>query len=172
MIKIGDSLWIPRTGQHQVKKDCPVCFQQKFVTVILGDGTHIKTDCEYCGKGFEGPQGTVTEYSYEPRAELFLVTEIKKTITGSGEKVEYQSSHYIAKEGELHETREAALLAAEKLARKQKEDAERSAECIKANVHKSFSWNVGFHRQEAKRNREQAEYHDRKAVLCKERSKP
>ena len=171
-IAIGDRLWIPRTGNTQTQKPCPVCFGKLAVTIILGDDSRIGTMCDYCGKGFDGPTGVESVYERLPGAELFVVAEIRTVTTEDGESSEYTTANCrLARDGNLYATEQEAIEASKDLQKEQIEYDEKRAEIIKGNVHKSFSWNVGYHRREAKRLREKIEYHERKAFLCEERVK-
>lgn len=68
-------------------------------------------------------------------------------------------------------TESAARTQAEGKKEELERDQRTRAECIKKNVHKSFSWNASYHLREAKRHRKDALRHDEKAQLCKERVK-
>jgi len=171
-LSLGDHVWIPRVGAHKVEVPCPVCFGKKRVTVILGDDTAVAVPCEYCGIGFEGPRGVVTEYREEPGAELMTITGIQTYIAGDGQSTDYTLDRcHREPEDRCFHSKEEAQQAAEKMAAEQKAERESRAESIKNYACKTFSWNAGYHRGAAKASRKQAEYHDRMAELCDARAK-
>ena len=173
-IKVGDSLWIPRTDRKEEEEQvpCPVCFGKKSVTLILGDDSCIELDCDYCAKGYSAPRGFVTDYTLEPRAELFIVHGITTKESASDTVIEYSSGCYIAHDGDLFPTKEAALEEAKKrMVERQKEEDSR-VEHIKKDQHMSFTWNVGYYKNEIKRRREELERAERKLRLCEKRARP
>ncbi len=170
-IKVGDQLWIPKTGNQQVKTPCLVCFGDKEVVVILGNGSHVKTQCGYCRSGYDSPSGYMMKYVREPGAELFIVNLIRTKTTATGEASEYvtASGRYAEGEKNLYQTEEEAVEASKELREKQLADDEKRASSIKKDAQKSFSWNVGYHMRQVKRLNEDIKYHERMAVLCEAR---
>ena len=171
-IKVGDRLWIPRFDRKPEKVPCPVCFRRKHVTLILGDDSCIEVECDYCGKGYGHPQGTVTEYKMGPRAELFRVTGIRTETTDKGTVNEYMSGCYIAHEGDLFPTEEEALEEAKKRMVENQNELDSREDHIKKNAHKSFTWHVGYYKNEIKRRREELVSYERKLKLCEKRARP
>jgi hypothetical protein len=171
-ISIGDSLWIPRTDRKQERVPCPVCFTKKHVTLILGDDSCVEVECDYCGKGYGRPQGTVVDYTQEPRAEPFRVDTIRAETTEKGAVFEYKSGCYIARDGDLFPTEEEAVEEAKRRMVEQQKEQDCRADRIKKNQHKSFTWNVGYYKSEIKRCREQLERYEHKMRLCEERARP
>ena len=173
--KIGDTVYVANCGHRQIDIPCPVCFGKIRVTLILGNGESVSLPCDYCGKGFDGPRGYVSEYDYVAEAAARTITAANITLTDTGEKVEYRSgssfSYYTLKEEDCYSTFEEASATAVAVKEKMIEEQNTRAEYIKEDIKKSFSWNAGYHLREAKRNRREIEYHERMAVICKERSK-
>ena len=169
---VGDRVWWAHCGTQEVRELCPVCFGKLEVTLTLGDGSVLTLPCDYCGKGFEGPKGYVKSWTYRAEAENVEITAVLVNETQEGEHREYRHGCYCLSPDDIFATKEEALAPAAFKAKEHNHDGDTQAEYIKANAKKSFSWNAGYHLREAKRNREQAEYHERKAVLCKERAKP
>ena len=169
-IKIGDRVWIASFQSRKVQKECPVCFGNKEVTLRLGNGDEVLLDCDYCGHGFHDPTGYVTCYERTPEAEPVIVQRIASEVSEGGTTYRYyfNGSSYVENDAVYTSHEEALTAAHAKAAWEQKEDDERAYR-IKAQVNKTFSWNAGYHLRQATECRRRAEYHDRKAVLCKAR---
>ena len=169
---VGDVVWVPRVGMHRVEAVCPICFGKKRAIVILGDDSKVSVECDNCGCGYDGPRGVVTEYINEAIAESFAIVAVQSETTSDGEQIGYIThGGRHARDNECFSSQEEAQAVAEKMNRDQIAEDESRADRIKKDSLKKFSWNAGYHRREAKRLREQAEVHDRKAVLCAARGK-
>ena len=169
--KVGDRVWVARCDWVPVTKPCPVCFGEKAVTLILGNGDHIQLDCDYCGRGYELPTGTVQEYEYVVAPECMTITNIEAQTNSEGTTYEYKSSYLCPQPDKIFLTKEEAEAKGLELKAELEKEQETRVEYIKKNFHKTFSWNAGYHRREAKRLRKTAEWHERKAQLCKARAK-
>lgn len=171
IFNIGEVVWIARYGRREFQDPCPVCFGKLSVTVILGNGELVETPCSYCGLGWDGPRGWTSEYRIEPSVKSVIITgrEIQE---GESTEVTYRGSggHCYLQEI-VFETEAEAFVKSEELCTKEIKDSEIRSEYIKKDKIKSFAWNVGYHLREAKRIREQIAYHERMAILCKERAK-
>ena len=169
--KVGDTVWYAKCRWESVSKTCPTCYGKTRVTLILGNGDSVILPCHGCAPGFQYSTGKIQEYEYVVEAMPVTITGMRVEIKGEAEKVDYTSSFYSYPEEDLFPTeQEAAEKAKEKKAQLD-EDQSKRAESIKKNVRKSFSWNAHYHLSEAKKNRKQAEYHDKMAVICKARTK-
>ena len=168
-LALGTVVWIGRYSPYcEVTKTCPVCFGKLVVHVILGDGTDIETPCDYCGKGFNGPMGTVIENEPLAYADCGVIT----SVTVSNEGVVYSTGeHGHCAAHEVFLTRAEALAFAEKTGAEERKRWEATAEYLKDRNTKSYSWAVGYHLREAKRCRKEADRHEEKAKICKERSR-
>jgi len=168
---IGDSVWIASFESKAEQIPCPVCFGSLKVTLILGNGDQIILPCEYCGKGYDGPRGYIKEYQCIPRSESVTITA-KETHEGDGKtEIRYYSHGRIYEAKDVFETQEGAMVAAREWAILQEEKEKTRANYLKANVNLSYSWNAGYHLQNAKRERQSAEYHEGKAILCRQKVK-
>ena len=171
LFNIGDVVWFARTGQRPIQEPCPVCFGNKTVVVILGNGEEVIMPCSHCGLGFKPPSGVVTRYRIEPAAERVTITgrEIREgekteiSYHGCGGRFYYSNTIF---ETEAEALTESARLCAEEI-----EAQETRSAYIKKDKIKSFAWNAGYHLGEAQRLREQIAYHERMAVICKSRSR-
>jgi len=174
MFNIGDTIYYASAGNKQIEVPCPICFGKCRVTLILGNGDSVELPCDYCARGFEDPRGYVIEYEYRAEAESFLITGVSINKTESGEKHEYCSGgehcYHSLKEDQCFATREEALAAAVAVKEESEKEQRERAEYLKHNKQKNFAWNAGYHLRAAKDNRKQAEYHEEKAKLCKQRA--
>jgi len=169
VFNIGDVVWIARHGRQERHDPCPVCFGKLVVTVILGNGDEVDTPCSYCGAGFDGPRGWVTEYRIEPAtATTVIMGRESREQQGHAPEITYHGlGCYCYSQAIVFATEGEALAESVKLCEKEIKEQEERACFIKKNKIKSFAWNVGYHLREAKRLRDQIGYHERMAVLCK-----
>jgi len=168
---VGDRVWYAYYEHTQVQKPCPVCFGNKEVTLILGNGDKVLIPCDYCGHGFEPPRGFIIEYEYVAKAELFVITKIESEVDAVSENRRYYSGNHYSGIEDLFDTEEQALVRCAERIKQQELEETTNAYHLKKNHLKSYAWNAGYHLTRAKYYREQAEYHDKKARLCKERTK-
>ena len=168
--KRGDVVYLATFDSKEVQKTCPVCFGQRCVTVILGDGTMVQTPCDYCGLGYGGPTGFVREWTREPLAEPCVIESV--TVRDTGRRiVEYGSGHFTLDPRNTFPDQGSAMARAlERKAEYEKDEAERS-DRGRANTAKKATWSIGYHMREAKRDRESAERHEARVVVLKEGKK-
>ena len=169
--KVGDTVWVASCGSKKVQKPCPICFEKKEVTLILGNGDSVILPCEYCGHGFDKPTGTIDEYEYIAEPKQMTVTTVSIKATSEGERIEYQCGHRTLDAIDVFDSEGEARVTADETARQKKQDDETVAERIKEYKRKSFAWNAGYHLREAERDRRSAEWHEENARLCKLRSR-
>jgi hypothetical protein len=171
MFNIGDCVWTALTGLRPIEEPCPVCFGKKSVTVISGNGDEVVVPCSYCGHGYEGPRGVVSEYRTEPGVKACAITG-RDVHEGYKNEVRYHfAGGYSDDQNNVFETKEEALAASVKRCEDEKKERETRACYLKQDATKSFAWNAGYHLREAKRLREQIAYHERMAILCKAKDK-
>lgn len=165
VFNIGDSVWLATCGQVQKTIPCEVCYGKKQVKLILGNDEECILDCDYCGKGYNFPSGytTVYEYAVEPKQAKIVGINLDS----SGE-YQYTCSNYY---GEVFLTKEECLVRCTELVKEHEETQQKQMECCKFSNKKSYSWNAGYHRTEAKRAKQQLEYHTKKAVFMAAKSK-
>lgn len=167
---IGDKVWIAQCGQKQVRHDCPVCYGQLFVTLILGNGDEIRTPCDYCGKGYEGPKGYVLEYEWV--AETRQVTIMSKTKKETNGKTEYDFHSYDAYFHEAYDTKEEAEAKTLENIKEHEEDERKRIEWRKSHNHKTYSWHVGYSKKEIKEAQRKLDWHSKRVIFMKNRAKP
>jgi hypothetical protein len=154
--EIGQRLWLPRSAQTQVVVTCPVCFSQRKVTVILGDGEHVQVDCDGCGLGYEGPQGSVTTYESGARAVEFVISEV---VAFRGGRWTFESTGGDrADDDELRGTEADALAVAEMQVTALME-YEMNRRKVPRDELKKLAWIVRYHRDCLREHERKAEYH-------------
>ena len=173
--KVGDTVWVPYAGPVKVTRPCRVCAGTKRVTIILGSGEQVGLDCGMCSHGYESPRGIEEDYEFGATASSYPVTGIEVVVDEDGEHVRYRSGsggcYSILDHEKCYATRDEALAnGAEQVAAAAVESEERLAYKEK-DTNKSYAWNAGYHLREAKRCREQADRHEKKAVLLKAKAK-
>jgi len=175
-IKLGDVVWQANFAScAEVWLTCPCCNGAKEVTVILGDGRHVHTECKWCQSGFDLPRGVVKVYQPKARTQSLMISGIIKTETPKGEVWSFQSlddqlNHVIRKAEELFFTEAEALVQAQKEATTylQRNLAETQP---KQEHYKSYAWNAIYHLEAAERAQRDLAHHQAKAHICQERSK-
>jgi len=164
---LDDVVWLAKCGTQQVVKPCLVCHGKLQVTLVLGNGDEVILPCDYCGRGYEYPSGIISEYEY-------VAAPIQVTITGieiRRDKTEYSGEGYHLDSDKIFDTKEEALAKCQLIANELEKDQSQRSEYLKHDTKKTFSWNAGYHLRAAKKCRKDAEYHESKAILCKERIK-
>ena len=169
--QVGDKVWWAKCGREGVTVPCPVCFGKREVTLILGNDDTVTLPCDYCGKGFRAPTGTVTEYKYIAEPQEVTITAIQTETNAKGSEHRYYFDTFSLDNDVICETEEEAKAKCAEIAEKRRIDAETRAENIKHSQAKSYAWNAGYHMREAKRAEKAIEYHKKMAVICKARSK-
>lgn len=167
--QIGDTVWVAMSGKREVIEPCPVCFRKKHVFLLLGNDEKVELPCSYCSKGRIEPTGEVLEYRYVAGAEVMTIDKISTEHDALGEKIRYQSNHYILYAENMFDTEAEALKRCEEVAEQINKDRISEVEHIKEDVKKSFAWNAGYHMREAKEHEKKAEMHRQKARLCRNR---
>ena len=180
---VGAEAWMAEHEQRQEQVTCPVCFGKLCVHIILGDDTDVEVKCDFCASGYEPPRGTVGTYRREAKATRIEIEERRLEECANGLAVEYRfnvsrgehgSSYRVAKQDDLFDTEAEAMAEAEH--RKTTYEAEEFERFLRrkndGQTDRTYSWGVGYHRNQAKDARRQAEYHEKAVVVCKERAKP
>ena len=160
-VQIGQVVYRARAWSYGDKRvPCPVCFGQMFVTLILGNGEHVKVECDGCGLGFNGPQGFVNAPC--PGSSVTPLSVAGFVQDGRGwEIIDTNNSRHrwgeeaFATEAEA-EARRAALFA-EAL-----RDAAEAGERQARHKRKGLTWKVRYHRDCIKRAERELAYHSRK----------
>ena len=153
--------------KRRVLEVCDICFGKKKVVVILGNDDQVTIDCSACELGFDAPLGRTRDHKWISGAEKKLITEVETRQDISGEKVEYRSDGWCLKPEDVFNTKEEAEARAEIICKDYQYEQDTKAIYLKKDKTKNYAWNAGYHLRNAKKLRQQAEDHDRKAILCK-----
>lgn len=163
---VGDKVWWAKYKMGTVKKTCPICDGKLKVTVILGNGDHIETDCTYCERGFH-QYGYVEEYEYISAVEQVTITHKEVTEDDNGRTVEYRYGSYCLTLDNAFETQEEAERKLKEIIEKQQfEDLERTEYSKNKNPRK-YSWDVGYYQRMKKDALKTIERCDRKIKYFK-----
>jgi hypothetical protein len=162
----GDTPFHASYEQRQITRPCPICFGQKTVRVILGDETIVQTPCDFCGIGFEGSRGYVTDYERTPRVERVTITSVS-IVDGEKREVRYSSDHRCLSPEDLFDEEAPALARAEELRIEADEAEAKRSDYGKKSSRQKLSYSIGYHMQEARRDRKSAEYHEGRVVVLK-----
>ncbi|MCP4900904.1 MAG: hypothetical protein GY906_28385 [bacterium] len=156
--KIDDLYWREAGSHRQVTVECPMCCGQRYVTVTIGTGEQYTVECEACGAGYLGPQGVITEYDVTPKAEKFIIAEVKEWRDKRWSVADaYGQTAYF---DTLYKTEAEALAASEK----------RAAELVESNMAnrrkkkygKVSSWTVLYHKRQITDFERQIAWHQAK----------
>lgn len=168
-VKLGDEFWVADHSTHDpVRVPCPVCAGKLRITVILGDGTELHPECDYCSKGEIRPLGYITEHRDTASAKRARITEIHAKDDGTFEFYSRASEghSYIYQADMLCTDRDEALAVAEQKCAEQRERIdEHNVRVRNKSSIRRYGWNVGYYLRTAKRNREEAERYEAKAGL-------
>lgn len=169
MYKVGDKVFYAIYGIREEHVPCPVCYGNKSVVLILGNGDEVEVECKYCQSGFNPPRGYIVEYVSLPKVEEVTITKQTVEYQGDNFNVTYVGSRgYRLYPDRMFDTYEDAENCANLLA---EEDNLKKANSPKFKNEKSYSWNAGYHMKEADKCRRELLYHENAARLCKSRSK-
>ncbi|MDP1753175.1 MAG: hypothetical protein Q8L22_27280, partial [Reyranella sp.] len=125
----------------------------------------IKVDCDYCGKGFEGPRGYVTEnYDYVSKVHQITIDQKEVNEGQDGKKCRYRYGHYLLDSDDISDTKDAAETRLLEKIEKYKLEEEQRIAWHKENSNKSYAWHVGYHRRCAAKAKRDLDYHEAKAV--------
>jgi hypothetical protein len=175
--KVGDKAWFARWTPRKVTIACPVCFGNRSVTVVLGDGTQVIVACHYCGAGWDGPQGSTVEYEHDAIAQRVTVREVHADEHRDGSGVERRVRYLLGDDAGWADaedmfTDEGAALARAKIRLAETyawQDSNERKKHRKSSALSDAIWAVGYHRREAVKCRREAERHEARAALAEAR---
>lgn len=158
---IGDTVWIARAGPMEKSVECPACYGQRALTVIMGNGEQVSIDCSLCSVGYEPSKGVIKTYEFQAIAEPVRIERVELTNRG------FQFNHH----DEVFATKEDALKRAEELKIEHLKEEENRLKNLKEYESRTWSWNATYHRRELKRAQEQVIYHTAKLNVAKVKAK-
>lgn len=96
--KIDDKVFYVQSSTHYQKTiPCRLCFGKRFVTIILGDGSEVKSMCGACDRGMESATGYET--THEPEA---IIKEGRITGISCRDGVKYEINGSSFYENEIY----------------------------------------------------------------------
>lgn len=153
--EIGTTYWLPSRSPRQETVPCPVCAGSKVVTVLAGE-EKFAVECDACGLGYRGPQGTVTEYHYDPHAVSFTIASVVR-LDDDGWSVKSTDGAQ-ARFRDLRETEAEALDVSKAAYLAQEEHNMRQRRHRRKGVSKA-TWTVRYHTDAIKKLERELAYH-------------
>lgn len=157
--------WSSSYAEHQ--EPCPICFGNRSVVLILGNGEQLPIECEMCGHGFEGPRGYIMAHGPASGVRRGTVTGLSKhwdkweiEVEGSHEdlaNIFLSESEAEARRVVLHETSDA--------------DAARRRFENERDKRKSLTWKAGYHRRCIKQAEHDIAYHQARLAEIPEKKR-
>lgn len=164
--KIGDTIYWVESGAHYEKLiPCPMCFGQRKVDLILGNGEKISSECGCCEVG---QRATGTAKTWEPSAEIR-----SGTITGVSTRdgIKYEVGHRSVEENEAFASEKDAEPHREPKLTEATKNAEMWAKDNFVHATKKQIWSAGYHRSCIKRAEKTIEWHRMRLAMVKEANK-
>ena len=168
--QIDDTVYVAAASAYS-RKDvaCPICFGKLSVTLILGNGEHQPVECDFCGKGYEGPRGVVEEYVACSSVEQRIVIGIGKDERGWHVDTGYNVQRIA--DGNVFAARADAEARRIVLHADAEQEARRRWEGHVSEGKKKSSWSAGYHRRQLKELRRKAGWHEEK-LSAKKKEQP
>jgi hypothetical protein len=161
--RIGDIYWLPVGEPQQVQVACPVCAGQRTVMVILGSGERVVVDCDACGHGYDGPRGTIHEWTVNPTVRRFVIAAVTSLYDGRW-RVRSQDGAE-ADFTDLFATDAEALAEARRQAIKHEDERMMGHSRMRKGV-KKHTWAIRYHREQIKDAERQLAYHRAKLHMA------
>ena len=152
---IGNTYWLPSHSPRHVMEACPVCVGAKIVTVLAPEEKFV-VECDACGLGYQGPQGVVSVYHYDPRAVPFTIAKVVR-MDDQGWSVESTEGQYAVFKT-LCATEEEALIVSKAAYAAQEEHNMRQRDHRRKGVSKA-TWTVRYHTDAIKKLERELAYH-------------
>lgn len=160
-VQIGAKVFVPRAwsyGDNRVP--CPVCYGKLFVILELGNGERQAVECDGCGLGFEGAQGTINEPCAGSRVDAVTVTGFR--LIGDQWRILAGDHGEIRWGVEAFATEAEAEIERERLFAEEVKTAADRAYSMAQHKRKRVTWHVYYHRNGLKKAQKDVEYHTRK----------
>lgn len=140
--KFDDEVFWAKLDNYEYQLKCPDCLGKTFLTVILGDESQVRIDCELCRRGYLGSLGYIPIYQYTPNTELARINRVEMKQEDGSPVVEYGlTTTYRADAKDLFRIESDAKLRAEEKAKELgKLEMERFYK--RERDTKSWAWNV------------------------------
>lgn len=172
MYNIGDTPWYAGQDYVERKVVCPDCLDQKYLTVILGDGSQVTIPCTTCSIGYDPPRGFIIYHEASTAVRQVKICHIEL----SDDEVKYGHSgssaycYRTAAPDELFDTREEAMVKAEEIAeRLNKEEDEKIRR--KKDSNRSWAWHVTYYRNQIRDYKKTIAFAQQQLNAAEERAK-
>jgi len=170
---VGDKVWVVKIRSTKEEIPCPVCFGDLVVIMILGDGTQVELDCNFCAPGYSPPTGKVDNGHYECTARplCLVLTGVDQRRRDGKMDVTYWSGCNGYNADRVGATQEEALelgaIEGAKINERKDLNLQR-----KFKDHKNYTWNAGYYMREAKRSLEEHHRYLKKARIMESKARP
>jgi hypothetical protein len=170
--KLNDTPWHASFESTKKTMTCPECQGQKYLTVILGDGSRVTIDCAGCASGYDLPTGYVSYWEHSPIAKQVRICKVEIT----SEEIEYgydgtASSHSRGKDTEFFDTKAEAEARAQEMAEEWNKEQEEKLLSKKEFNHRTWAWHVHYYRNKIRRAKEEIERAERQLDAAKKHVK-
>lgn len=143
----GQQVWVVSASSHYpTKEPCPICFGERAVVLILGNGEHQGVACDFCSRGCDPPSGEATVYRAMSRIYPGVVTGLEKEFDQWRIRVDHAS--HLEDDAVVFADRDAAEARRIILHAEVEQRAQRLFEQTIAYGKKKTAWNAGYHRRE------------------------
>lgn len=164
---VGDEVyWVESSSNYQKSVPCPMCFGQRFVTIILGNDESEKIECGYCQKGYDRASGIATVW--QPDAVVHKGT-ISGVTTRNG--IKYEIGYKSIDEHELFNKKDDAEIEREKRYRAEVERSEKWFLDNFIQAKKKQIWSVGYHRRSIKDAEKTIAWHKSRLGMIKDKDR-
>lgn len=159
--QIDDTVYVASASSYlRTEVECPVCFGNLSVVLILGNGEHQPIECDFCRDGYKGPCGVVQGYKAHSSVRPIVITGFGKDGRGwyvtSGHQAEHLNDGNVFSTQAEAEGRRVDLYAAAAI------EAEQAWERNICSQKSKPTWSVGYHRAELTELRRKVAYHENK----------
>jgi hypothetical protein len=160
-VTLGQTVFIAWAHAYaQTHVVCPICAGNKSVVLILGSGEHVDVACQGCEHGYEGPRGTVVQYTADSGVRSGAVTGL------SYERDDWHivvgHDHVTVSDDVLFLWAEAAEARRVVLHAAAEAQAQRNFESQFKTKRKDHGWTVRYHRERIADLRRQLAWHEGK----------
>lgn len=166
--KVGKEVWVARihwNGEHIL---CPVCFGNKGVKVILGNGNTEYVSCSICTVGFNPPSGTIKDFRYVARPEKMVITKVVAISNENGKVYEYRSGYCTLEPNDIFLCKEEAEEKCKELIREAENEEINRMIHRKEKGKSDMVYSIGYHRKEITKLKKQITIHEKCIQLRKD----
>ena len=165
---IGDEVYyVTSSCRYGVYKPCEICFGKCKVTIILGNGEHVDSECGYCQHGIDRPSGF--QKTWEPRADIKFGA-IRGIREHSEEGWTYDIGYDTVHSPEMFTSREGAVPLMETRLSEEKERRAVFERDHFITATKKQIWSTGYHRSQIADYKRKMAWHEMRLCMIKEKA--